>query len=323
MSTKKASIASPGSAMKKKAPPRKLPAITGSVGAPIANGIAAPIVKGCFLVRDPKTRKRFNHYHIRMLWHNFVTTGDIFYEWIDDRTLKVVVYDPNWWSDPEYQAAFDSEHGKDSNLIDSMIDFQEDRKEQVPGQDKKRTGNSGYFVFGEAMSIKEEDDTVVIPQAILHNTINGVYIVIKVRVAHDDLAAEESTPRKAKAGGAAVTVGIGKNFVNVRPRDDDDMEEEEEEMETQNRPAKRTFTPRLKPHPPYPPMHLVTLPQANLQVTASAAATAGALTTILPSDDESIGVDYMGIDLPDDKEDEEDEKDDDFVDDNRDLPGDF
>jgi hypothetical protein len=71
-------------------------------------------------------------------------------------------------------------------------------------------------------------------------------------------------------------------------------------------------------------MHLVTLPQANLQVTASAAATAGALTTILPSDDESIGVDDMGIDLPDDKEDEEDdEEDDDFVDDNRDLPGDF
>jgi hypothetical protein len=308
MSGKKASITSPSSAMKKKAPQRKLSAISGGVGAPIANGIAAPIVKGCFLVRDPKTRKRFNHYHIRMLWHNFVTTGDIFYEWIDDRTLKVVVYDPNWWSDPEYQAAFDSAHGKDSNLIDSMIDFQEDRKEQVPGQDKKRTGNTGYFVFGEAMSIKEEDDTVVIPQAILHNTINGVYIVIKVRVAHDDLAAEESTPRKAKAGGAAVTVGIGKNFVNVRPRDDDDMEEEEEEeeMETQNRPAKRTFTPRLKqkPHTPYPPMHLVTLPQANLQVTASAAATAGALTKIDSSDDEStIVVDDMGIDLPDDEED--------------------
>jgi hypothetical protein len=314
--------------MKKKAPPRKLSAISGGVGAPIANGIAAPIVKGCFLVRDTKTRKRFNHYHIRMLWHNFVTAGDIFHEWIDDRTLKVVVYDPSWWSDPEYQAAFDSQHGKDSNLIDSMIDFQEDRKEQVPGQDKKRTGNTGYFVFGEAMSIKEEDDTVVIPQSISHNSISGIYIVIKVRVAHDDLADEESTPRKAKAGGAAVAVGTGKNFVNVRQRDDDDMEEEEEEEEeeTQNRPAKRTFTPRLKqkPHPPYPPMHLVTLPQANLQVTASAAATAGALTTILPSDDEStIVVDDMGIDLPDDEEDEEDEEDDDFVDDNRDLPGDF
>jgi hypothetical protein len=294
MSTKKASIASPGSAMKKKAPPRKLSAITGSVGAPIANGIAAPIVKGCFLVRDPKTRKRFNHYHIRMLWHNFVTTGDIFYEWIDDRTLKVVVYDPTWWSDPEYQAAFDSEHGKDSNLIDSMIDFQEDRKEQVPGQDKKRTGNTGYFVFGEAMSIKEEDDTVVIPQEILHNSINGVYIVIKVRVAHDDLADEESTPRKAKAGGAAVAVGTGKNFVNVRPRDDDDMEEEEEEEETQNRPAKRTFTPRLssqQPHAPYPPMHLVTRPpQASLQIAASAAG-AGALTTISTDDESTIVVD--------------------------------
>jgi len=322
MSAKKAT-ASPSSAMKKKAPPRKLSAISGGVGAPIANGIAAPIVKGCFLVRDRKTRKRFNHYHIRMLWHNFIKAEDILYEWIDDRTLKVVVYDPSWWSDPEYQAAFDSQHGKDSNLIDSMIDFQEDRKEQVPGQDKKRTGNTGYFVFGEAMSIKEEDDTVVIPQSISHNGITRIYIVIKVRVAHDDLADEESTPRKAKAGGAAVAVGTGKNFVNVRPRDDDDMEEEEEEEETQIRPAKRTFTPRLssqKPAIPYPPMHL-TLPQANLQVTASA----GALTTILPSDDEStIVVDEMGIDLPDDEEeDEEDEEDDDFVDDNRDLPGDF
>ena len=143
------------------------------------------------------------------------------------------------------------------------------------------------------------------------------------------MADEESTPRKAKAGGAAVAVGTGKNFVNVRPRDDDDMEEEEEEEVTQNRPAKRTFTPRLKqkPHPPYPPMHLVTLSQANL-LTASAAATAGALTKIDSSDDESIGVDDMGIDPPDDdeeddEEDEEDEKDDDFVDDNRDLPGDF
>ena len=69
-------------------------------------------------------------------------------------------------------------------------------------------------------------------------------------------------------------------------------------------------------------MPLVTLSQANLQVTAStAAATAGALTKIDSSDDESIGVDDMGIDPPDDEED--DEEDDDFVDDNRDLPGDF
>jgi hypothetical protein len=216
MSTKKASITSPGSAMKKKTPSRKLPTITGGVGAPIANGVAAPIVKGCFLVRDPKTQKKFNHYHIRMLWHNFVTPGDIFYEWIDDRTLKVVVYDPTWWSDPEYQAAFNPDHGKDSNLIDSMIDFQEDQKEPVPGQDKKRTGNTGYFVFGEAMPIKLEDDTVVMPQSILHNSIDGMYIVIKVRVAHTDLAEEDSTPRKAKKGGSAVAVGTSKNFVNVR-----------------------------------------------------------------------------------------------------------
>jgi hypothetical protein len=127
MPPKKASIASPpSSAMKKKAPTRKLATITGDIGAPIANGIAAPIIKGAFLSRDPITRKRFNNYHIRMLWHSFVTADDILYEWIDNHTLKVVVYDPAWWSNPAYQAAFDTDHGKDSNLIESMIDFQED-----------------------------------------------------------------------------------------------------------------------------------------------------------------------------------------------------
>jgi hypothetical protein len=137
------------------------------------------------------------------------------------------------------------------------------------------------------------------------------------------LADEESTPRKAKAGGAAVAVGTGKNFVNVRPRDDDDMEEEEEEEEeveeeTHTQPAKRTYTPQLssKPHAAYPPMHLVTLPQASLQISASAAG-AGALTTISTDDGSTIVVDEMGIDLPDDEDDE------DFLDDNRDLPGDF
>jgi hypothetical protein len=50
-------------------------------------------------------------------------TDDIMYEWIDKHTLKVVIYDPLWWLDPEYLAAFDPDHGKDSNLIESMIDF--------------------------------------------------------------------------------------------------------------------------------------------------------------------------------------------------------
>jgi hypothetical protein len=45
MPQKKASIASPlGSSMKKRAQPKKLAAITGAIGAPIANGIAAPII---------------------------------------------------------------------------------------------------------------------------------------------------------------------------------------------------------------------------------------------------------------------------------------
>jgi hypothetical protein len=163
-------------------------------------------------------------------------------------------------------------------------------------------------------AVKLEDDTDVMPQSILHNSIDGMYIVIKVRVAHTDLAEEDSTPRKAKMGGSAVAVGTGKNFVNVRPRDDDDMEEEEEEEETQNRSAKRTFTPRLS-DASYPPMHLVTLPQANLQITASADAT-GALKTT-PADESSVNtvrMDEMIEDIP---------QDDDFVDDNRDLPCDF
>ncbi|OEU07672.1 hypothetical protein FRACYDRAFT_250691 [Fragilariopsis cylindrus CCMP1102] len=173
MPPKKAASPATSSAMKHKAPRTKHAAITGLLGAPITNGIAAPIVKGEFMSRCIKTRKRFNHYHIRMLSHNYVTADDILYEWIDKHTLKVVVYDPPWWSDPEYQAAFDALHGKGSNLIESMIDFQEERKEKVPGQDEKRTGNTGYFTFGEPMSIKEEDDTVVVPQKILHNAIDG------------------------------------------------------------------------------------------------------------------------------------------------------
>jgi hypothetical protein len=80
-----------------------------------------------------------------MLWNNFLKADDIVYEWIDDRTLKVIVYDPSWWSDPEYQAAFDSEHRANSNLIESMIDFQEERKEIVQGQDEKRTGCTGFL----------------------------------------------------------------------------------------------------------------------------------------------------------------------------------
>jgi hypothetical protein len=241
MPPKKASIASPTGAlrMKKAAPPRKLAAITGELGAPIANGIAAPIVRGEFLSRCSKTRKRFNHYHIRMLSHSYVTADDIMFEWVDKHTLKVDIYDPLWWSDPEYQAAFDSDHGKGSNLIESMIDFQEDRKEKVPDKDYKRTANTGYFIFGEPMSIEDEDDTVVIPQPMEHNAINGIYIVIKVRVAPDDKAEEERTPRKAKAGATvAAAVGTGKNFANVRQRDDDAMDTcgGEQEEEKQNRP---------------------------------------------------------------------------------------
>jgi hypothetical protein len=217
MPQKKASIASPsGSSMKNKALPRKLTAITGAVGAPIVNGITAHIVQGYFQPRDMKTRKRHKHYHIRTLWNNFVTAEDIFHEWIDHRTLKVVVYDPGCWSDPEYQAEFDIDHGKDSNLIESMIDFQEYRKESVQGQDKKRAGITGFFVSGEAMSIKEVDDTDVIPQTIAHNQVSGVYIVVKVQVAHEDKNEEERIPRKAKKGAVAVAVGTGKNFVNVR-----------------------------------------------------------------------------------------------------------
>jgi hypothetical protein len=80
MPSKKASFASPSSTMKRAPPPRKLAAITGAIGAPIANGIVAPIVRGEFLSRCTKTRKRFNHYHIRMLFHSFVTADDIMYE---------------------------------------------------------------------------------------------------------------------------------------------------------------------------------------------------------------------------------------------------
>jgi hypothetical protein len=67
--------------MKKKAPPRNLATITGAIGASIANGIAAPIIKGAFLSRDPITQKRYNNnYHIRMLWHSYITADDILYE---------------------------------------------------------------------------------------------------------------------------------------------------------------------------------------------------------------------------------------------------
>jgi hypothetical protein len=312
MPSKKAT-ASPSSAMKRVPTPRKLAGITGAVGAPIANGIAAPIVQGCFQLRDTETRKRHNHYHIRMLWNNFVTADDIEYDWIDDRTLKVSVYDPGWWSDPEYQAAFDSEHGTNSNLIESMIDFQEERKQKVDGQDKKRTANTGFFVFDEPMSIKEEDDTAVIPQTITHNSIAGMYIVVKVRVAPDDLAEAERTPRKGKKGGVAQMVGTGKNFANVRQREDDDemsiggSESEEEDVPP---PSKRTFNPSSQHLLLGPPP---IIPQSSLQITAAADAAASKTITD-GSSMGSIQVDGLGIEeIPQEE----------FVDDNQDLASDF
>ena len=275
MPPKKAASPAISSAMKHKAPRSKHAVITGLLGAPISNGIAAPIIKGEFMSRCIKTRKRFNHYHIRMLSHNYVTAEDILYEWIDKNTLKVVVYDPPWWSDPEYQAAFDAAHGKGSNLIESMIDFQEERKEKVPGQDEKRTGNTGYFVFGESMSIKEEDDTVVIPQKILHNTINGMFIAIKVRVAPIEKEEEERTPRKAKAcSGTAATVGTGKNFKNVRQRDDEDKDDDMGvtggEAEEVRPPTKQYVKPPAPSQPPAPPLPIPD-PQANSQLAANEA----------------------------------------------------
>jgi len=325
MPSKKASIASP-SAMKK-APPRKLATITGAIGAPIANGIAAPIIRGDFLSRDPVTRKRYNNYHIRMLWHSYVTADDIYFEWIDKHTLKVVVYDPAWWADPAYQAAFDPEHGKESNLIESMIDFQEDRMEKVANQDKKRTGNTGYFVFGEAMSIKKEDDTAVFPTAMLHASINGVYIVIKVRVAHDDKPEEERTPRKAKAMAKSVSVGTGKNFANVRQRDDDAMDTGggEQEEEKQNRPPAKnrkyksprssTQQPLLGPSAPIIPP-IVAFPQDNLQIEATGAASA---SKSVISDGWSVDTPPMdSIEIEKTPQQEED-----IIDDNRDLPNGF
>ena len=276
MPPKKAASPATSSAMKHKAPRSKHAAVTGLLGAPITNGIAAPIVKGEFMSRCIKTRKRFNHYHIRMLSHNYVTADDILYEWIDKNTLKVVVYDPPWWSDPEYQAAFDAAHGKGSNLIESMIDFQEERKEKVPGQDEKRTGNTGYFTFGEPMSIKEEDDTVVVPQKILHNAIDGMFIAIKVRVAPVDKEEEERTPRKAKSGTAkAATVGTGKNFKNVRQRDDDEDKDDDMgvtggEGEEVRPPTKQYVKPPAPSQPPAPPLPIPD-PQANSQLAANEA----------------------------------------------------
>jgi hypothetical protein len=326
MPLKKASIASPSgrssSAMKKAPPPRKLSSITGALGAPIANGIVAPIVLGAFLSRCKKTHKRFNHHHIRMLWHGFVNADDIMFEWVDKCTLKVVIYDPLWWSDPEYQAAFDPDHGKDSNLIESMIDFQEDRKEKVPDKDYKRTANTGYFVFGEAMSIEDEDDTVVIPEPMKHNTIEGIYIVIKVRVAPDDKAEDERTPRKAKAGGTvAVAVGTGKNFVNVRQRDDDAMDVTGggNEEEKQNRPpAKRSTykSPRSSTQQLLlgaPASHPPAFPQSNLQLQNSAASASKSVIS------DGWSVDEIEIEkIPQEVSTEEE-----IIDDNRDLPDGF
>ncbi|OEU09825.1 hypothetical protein FRACYDRAFT_248084 [Fragilariopsis cylindrus CCMP1102] len=252
MPTKKPPIGSPQASSMKKAPAKKkLDDITGAIGAPIANGIAAPIVQGEFLSRCRRTRKRFNHYHIRILWNNYVAAEDIMFEWKDKHTLKVVIYDPIWWSDPEYQAAFDAEHGKESNLIESMIDFQEERKEKVPGQDAKRTGNSGYFTFGEPMSIKEEDDTSIMPKTITHKGIDGMYIVIKVRVAPDSKAEEESTPRKAK-------------------NKDDDMGVTGGEAEEVRPPTKQYVKPPAPSQPPAPPLPIPD-PQANSQLAANEA----------------------------------------------------
>jgi hypothetical protein len=90
--------------------------------------------------------------------------------------------------------------------IGRIVDFQEERKEKVPEKDYKRTANTGYFVFGEAMSIEEEDDTVVIPQPMKHISVSGIYIVIKARVAPDDKAEEERTPQKAKAGASVAVI---------------------------------------------------------------------------------------------------------------------
>jgi hypothetical protein len=258
-----------------------------------------------------------------MLSHSYVTADDIMFEWVDKHTLKVDIYDPLWWSDPEYQAAFDTEHGTGSNLIESMIDFQEERNERVPDKDYKRTANTGYFIFGEAMSIEDEDDTVVIPQEILHNMVQGMYIVIKVRVAPDDKAEEERTPRKAKAGVTAVSVGTGKSFVNVRQREDEEdaMDVADEEEKQKRPPAKKsTFKSSqsssqqllLGPPASYPPA----FPQSNLQLQNSAASKS------LISDGSSIGSMPMG-EIEIEKIPQEEFTEEEFIDDNRDLASDF
>jgi hypothetical protein len=208
-----------------------------------------------------------------------------------------------------------------------MIDFQEDRKEKVPDKDYKRTANTGYFIFGEAMSIEDEDDTVVIPEPMKHNTIEGIYIVIKVRVAPDDKAEDERTPRKAKAGTtAAVAVGTGKNFVNVRQRDDDAMDVGNEEEEKQNRPPSKnrkfksprssTQQPLLGPSAPIIPP-IVGFPQDNLQIEATGAAASASKSLV--SDGWSVDTPPMdSIEIEKTPQEEED-----IIDDNRDLPNGF
>ena len=163
--------------------------------------------------------------------------------------MEVIIYDPVFWSNPEYQASFDNKHDGDSQLIGSMIQSQEDQKEPFKGDKTNMvTANKGIFVFEEDMSLLD-GDTILSVETINHvigNTpVVAKYLKIKCK-ADPKIEDVQDTYTAAVSGMGAVNIGTGKQFVNVRSREDGQTMIEGTDCDTDNRVDPNVTGKRMK-----------------------------------------------------------------------------
>jgi len=238
------------SSAKKKRPSVKHPKSTERL---CVNGIPSPLCMGSFTKIHRTTRRLQAFYQIRILYHNFLDKNRIWHKWQPGgRQLEVIIYDPPFWSNPEYQAAFDHDHDGESQLIASMIENQEERKEPFKGDPNNMvTANKGIFVFDEDMS-SEDGDTILSVEEINHTAFKAKYLKIKCK-ADPKIENVQDTYSEAVSGMGAVNIGTGKQFVNVRSREDGQTMIEGTQFDTDNRvdpdlTGKRMKTLSTHPH---------------------------------------------------------------------------
>ena len=199
------------------------------------NGIPSPLCMGSFTKINRFSRQLQAFYQIRILYHNFLDETQIWHKWKPDgRQLEVIIYNPPFWSNPEYQASFDQEHNGESQLIASMIQNQEERKEPFKGDTNNMvTANKGIFVFDEDMSLVD-GDTIISVEKINHTSFQAKYLKIKCK-ADPKIEDTQDTYSEAVSGMGAVNIGTGKQSVNVRSQEDGQTMIKGTQSDTDNR----------------------------------------------------------------------------------------